>query len=127
MFLTKSNELYVCGNNYQGQLALGDNKQQNTPEKLNISNIKQLSYGLYHSMALTESNEVYHSRGASGCEELGIGDKLNVANVKEIYCGSNYSMLVTYLNEVYALGDNPYGQLGVGDNEYRNDPTKIVF
>ena len=35
-------QIYVCGNNDEGQLGLGDTKYRNIPQKLGFNNIKLL-------------------------------------------------------------------------------------
>ena len=45
MVLTYENEIYVWGYNKYGQLGLDHKMNQNTPQKLNLPNVKQIVCG----------------------------------------------------------------------------------
>jgi RCC1 and BTB domain-containing protein len=120
--LMSSNEIYSWGFNYFGQLGLGHNNHQNTPQKVpNFSpNVKELICGHNYSIALTESNEIYswgsnysdHSTNRNTPKKISI----NIPNLKQILSGYDHSIALTESGEVYAWGSNRCGQLGLGGN-----------
>jgi len=143
MILTETkwnNEVYVWGRNNNGQLGLGDSKNRNTPCKFHFPAeqgiIKEVSFGSAHSIALTDSNEIY-SWGANAYGQLGLGivgslttpHKLtfpvDVGNINMIACGGNHTMVLIHKNEVYSCGSDTSGQLGFSDIGNLNTPHKI--
>jgi alpha-tubulin suppressor-like RCC1 family protein len=52
-------EIYAWGYNQYGQLGLGHNADTNSPQKLDLINVKKIICGGYHTIALTYSNEIY--------------------------------------------------------------------
>lgn len=135
--LTSSNEIYGWGSNYHGQLGLGHNIEQNTPQRAPnlISNIKELICGYNHSMALTESNEIY-GWGSNYYRQLGFTDNIlfnnpqklsfNIPNLEQIFCGYDHLIALTESGEVYSWGVNHCGQLGLGDNFNQDIPQKLL-
>ena len=75
LMLTNHGTIYACGYNYDGQLGLGDNNNNRNIFTLvsNVISITQISAGLYHSLAITISGQVY-SWGHNGTGQLGLGD-----------------------------------------------------
>ena len=87
-------EIYVWGRNDYGQLGSGHNQNQNSPQKfapmqmnrreegtsergkLNLPNIKKIICGSYHTIALTNSNEVW-VWGYNNDGQLGLGHNRN--------------------------------------------------
>lgn len=122
--LTNLDEFYTCGKNNNGQLGLGNNKSIRSFEKINLKNfsVKKISYGVYHCVALTYSNEIY-VWGNNKCGQLGLGhynninspQKLDLENVKDINCGHYYTAILTYDGRVFVCGTNKNYQLGLGD------------
>jgi alpha-tubulin suppressor-like RCC1 family protein len=125
--LTKSDEIYVCGHNMNGELGLGDQtsrsyfcvqqwKEEGMIKKL--TNIKKISTGYCHSMALTKSGEVY-TWGCNSFSQLGresdqkIPKKINLENIKKIATGDSHSMALTHTGIIYVWGWNYYGQFGI--------------
>ena len=145
-------EVYVWGDNDEGQLGLGHNQSQNSPQKfapmqmnrreggtsergkLNLPNIKQIICGSYHTIALTNSNEIW-VWGYNNCGQLGLGhnqdqnspQKLNLPNIKKIICGVYHTIALTNLNEVWVWGCNNEGQLGLEHNQNQNLPQKLIY
>jgi alpha-tubulin suppressor-like RCC1 family protein len=129
IILNENNELYVCGNNYYGQLGLGDYNIRYTYTKLehNFGKIKNIYCGEHHNIILNENNELYVC-GHNNFGQLGLGDNYNrnvytklehnFGKIKNIYCGANHNIILNENNEVYVCGYNNYGQLGL--NHYFN-------
>jgi alpha-tubulin suppressor-like RCC1 family protein len=77
--LTEAGEVYAWGWNEAGQLGLGDTNNRLTPTKVpGLTGVKAIAIiaGGGHSLALTESGEVY-AWGQNKDGELGLGDTNN--------------------------------------------------
>ncbi len=135
---TMEGYIYAWGNNYSGQLGIGNTQHQNTPVKINeLSNIVKMQYNgstnFMNLYAITKEGEIY-AWGENSHGILGIGNteaqnkpvKLNgINNVEKIYFGDGCAYAKTKSGEVYAWGENGNGQLGVGNTEQQNIPVKI--
>lgn len=174
MVLNKSGRIYGWGENWDGQLGLGHNEPQYLPQKLplvlppvlpsmhedsemfpdyprkgnlTMENVKivELLCGSSHTMAITNTNEVY-TWGYNKYGQLGLGDndypsrdgfgttccthrdyphKLDSKNIKLISGGIYHTVAVDNFNNIYAWGYNKNGQLGLGHNKKRNLPEKL--
>jgi alpha-tubulin suppressor-like RCC1 family protein len=74
--LSSEGKVYAAGDNYQGQLGLGDNTDRNTFTEvtgLNDKNIIAISTNADHSLALSGSGKVY-ATGDNGDGQLGLGN-----------------------------------------------------
>jgi alpha-tubulin suppressor-like RCC1 family protein len=89
--------------------------------------------GWEHSLALTESGEVY-AWGWNKGGRLGLGDRKKrlvptkvpgLTEVKAIAAGGAHSLALTESGEMYAWGWNWFGQLGLGDRKKRLTPIKV--
>ena len=87
----------------------------------------QISLGLEHTVALTESSEIY-TWGSNGQGQLGLGycssqslaepqlvECLACLPVRQVVAGAYHNLLVTPSGSVYAWGSNTHGQLGLGE------------
>src|SRR5208337_5593158 len=93
-----TNEIYVWGSNYYGQLGLGHNQNQDSPQKLNLPvGEEKVRNAPFSNLA-----------GKSGAFS---------SPVKKIICGGLHSIAITANNEVYVWGSNQSGQLGLGHNQ----------
>jgi RCC1 and BTB domain-containing protein len=136
---TIDNKIYCWGNNYYRQLGNGNEDKnklnKNIPELnalLSDLNISVIKCGANHSLALTQSGEVY-AWGWNHCGQIGLGDnnkyfkptKVNVLNenkIKMISCGGCHSLALTESGCVYVWGDNEFGQLGIENIKSLNTP-----
>ncbi|MDP4124271.1 MAG: hypothetical protein Q8917_14390, partial [Bacillota bacterium] len=92
---------YVWGRNNHGQLGLGDLLDYDTPQKLDLLDIKSINCGGYNTFALTKLNEVY-AWGNNNYGQLGLGDivnyntpqKLNLSNITSISCGEQHTFAI---------------------------------
>lgn len=143
------NETYKCwGANDSGQLGLGDtNSRGLTASQMGASlptlnlgdKIISLGVGFRHSCALVEGGKV-KCWGASYYGQLGNEDTLSWGNTpttmganlpytnlgnqlvaSQLLMGGDFACVVTSDNRVKCWGDNYYGQLGLGDVNYRGD------
>ncbi len=134
--LTSSGDIYSWGANKYGQIGIGSDRDcQPKPKKMKYSTnekFKAISYGCYHSMALTEDGRVF----ACGYNEYGqLGDRtFEKSNqlkhiemyeilIKKISCGATVSLLLSTDGDIYAFGTYDYWQ----SDSYRPIPTKLII
>ncbi len=141
----ETNNLYITGNNYNGQLGIGENNNKNinrfTNKNINgkelFPNKKVICISCsYHTAVLTnESTNNLYLAGNNFEGELGIGDVNNInkfrnkdisgnelfidKQVISVSCGSFYTAVLTSepTNNLYVTGLNRDGQLGTGNND----------
>ncbi|KAJ5069827.1 rcc1-like g exchanging factor-like protein [Anaeramoeba ignava] len=141
VFLLNSNqELFGCGNNYSGQLGLGESKRKETKiHKLTkIQNIPKgkiidIQSGKTHSIMLIENEDQNPKRKLYSCGNRyynGLGKYQNTYefteiksslfendNILEISVGFTHNLILTSNLKLIGFGDNEYGQLGTGDTK----------
>jgi len=131
LVLTKEG-LFSCGYNEYGQLGLGSNSQmgynlnngqnQNSFQKIDISNVISISCGSDHSIVLTK--EGLFSCGLNAQSQLGLGFSGRyfpnfeivkyIPDVISLSCGGNHSVVLT-TEGLFSFGNNDVGQLGLGN------------
>jgi len=130
--LSKVGEIYCWGDNDLGQLGVGDNINRKSPLKISFDSensirFRKIKSQLNHTCALTFQGELY-CWGENTNGQLGVNNTNN-SNVplkmematsvlpKEIVdfsVGAKHTCVVNSLGRVYCVGDNSYGQLGLG-------------
>ena len=141
IILTKDGTLFACGSNDHGQLGLGDTTHRNTFTKVPAlpegEVAKQVVAGLEHTMILAEDGTVF-ACGHNLYGQLGLGDdeSLNTFTavppfpegvvVAQIVAGDLHTMICAQDGTVFACGYNSYGELGLGDYDYRNYFTAVT-
>jgi alpha-tubulin suppressor-like RCC1 family protein len=128
------------GSNEFGQL--GTSKvlgYQAIPILIEISDIIEVSAGAYHSILLNSQGQVY-SFGSNNFGQLGLryeGGNVSTptlistitssptTKIIAISAGSYYSLFLNSQGQVFSCGANEFGQLGLGDNDERYEPTLI--
>ena len=74
MILDNDGQIYTFGNNYYGQLGLGDNTDRNTYILIpDIHNIIAISGSRFHSMILNNIGQIY-TFGGNHYGQLGLED-----------------------------------------------------
>ena len=157
--LTNDGKVVTWGYNGYGQLGKGTTGNSSFPvyvvdeQGTPIENIKQISAGANHMLALKENGEVY-AWGLNSSGQLGISvssttssndaykkiyavsvltsveqgettEYVNLSNVKQISAGADFSVVLTNDGEVYTFGISNYGQLGYGKTANSNVPVKV--
>ena len=104
------------------------------PKVLNITDIKTISCGNYHTIVLTNSGSLY-TTGRNAAGQLGIGSNVDTNiftqcqdvddiqknnSIISISCGAFYTLLLTNSGSLYATGSNQFGQFGNGENIDKN-------
>ena len=97
--------IYSILNNKKTKILMFGNDKLKLPD-LNNSNIKSISAGSYHSLALTSNGTVF-AWGNNDSAQTNIPPGLN--NVIAISAGSNHSLALKNDGTVIAWGDNSYG------------------
>lgn len=142
LILTKSGKVYTFGNGEQGQLGrikLDNNEKTEKSElltakcisTLNVKHVVKIGCGSYHSLCVTDDNEVY-CWGLDNYGQLGInqGDTIISRSVptiskdlteickkntiKKICGGQHHTLILTNNGNVYSFGRHDYGRLGLG-------------
>lgn len=125
--LTAEGDLYIWGNLYELE------KSQTYPQK-RLSNIKNISCGYNAIFAVDKQDKIYvFGRNTYG--QLGVGDydnrntftmlELNDKNINMMICLNACTIFLFECGEIYMCGSNEYGELGLGDHNNRNIPTKL--
>ncbi len=132
--ILEDGSLYAWGDNYFGELGVGDEVNKNTPTKVNLpSKIKELITTGLSVYAILEDSSLY-VWGKNSYGQLGVGDEVNKNTPTKVNLPSKIKELITTGSSVYALmedsslyswGNNDIGQLGVGDEVNKNTPTKV--
>ena len=143
LILNNIGNIYVCGNNNNGQLCLllSNTKLYNFILNKNIidKNIIQIECGHLFTLILDINGNVY-GFGNNEYGQIGLG-KLNKKyknfelcktkideNIKYIQCGYNFSCILDIYGNVYAFGKNDKGQIGNnGIERCYYEPWKLVY
>ena len=133
LFLNHSGNVYSCGNNILGQLGNNTTENSNTPVQVLgvggsgvLSNIKQVSGGIYLSIFLDNSGNIYscgtNNEGQLGINSagysciplqfLGVGGTGILTNINLATGGYGFSLFLDNSGNVYGCGNNENGQLG---------------
>jgi len=136
LVLLNDGTVKAFGFNAAGQLGLGNTTTPYTTPTLipNITNVKQIEGGGYHSLILLNDGTVmgfgYNNNG-----QLGLGNVTtpyttptlipNLSNVKQISCGIYHSLVLLNDGTVKVWGYNNDGELGLGDTTQLTTPTLI--
>uniref|UniRef100_A0A3P8V599 Regulator of chromosome condensation (RCC1) and BTB (POZ) domain containing protein 1 n=1 Tax=Cynoglossus semilaevis TaxID=244447 RepID=A0A3P8V599_CYNSE len=138
---TEDGEVFAWGHNGYSQLGVGTCNQGVTPvlvsANLHSKKVTEVACGSHHSMALTDTGEVY-AWGYNNCGQVGSGSTSNqpiprrVSSILQnkvavsIVCGQTSSLAVVDNGEVYGWGYNGNGQLGLGSNVNQLTPCRLV-
>ncbi|XP_028249007.1 RCC1 and BTB domain-containing protein 1-like isoform X2 [Parambassis ranga] len=141
LLATQDGELFAWGHNGYSQLGNGTTNQGVAPGLVstNLLNKKvtEVACGSHHSMALTDSGEVY-AWGYNNCGQVGSGSTANQPTPRRvssclqnkvavsIVCGQTSSLAVVDNGEVYGWGYNGNGQLGLGNNGNQLTPCRLA-
>ena len=135
LIITTDSNLWSCGRNDERQLYLGNKENQSKPQKTSFSNISKVSTGNYHSLFQNNKGEIF-SCGCNCTGECGLGHVNHPqitpslipnlpSNIVHFVCGCHQSLFLDSEGNVYSVGNNYYGQLGLGHNSSQNVLNKI--
>ena len=130
-YITDSGDLYIWGNNSNGEIGNGSKDNSSKPIKI-ASNVSQVSLGGTHSAYVTESGDLY-VWGANTNGQIGNGTNTSsttpikiMSDVVQVSLGSSHSGCITSDGSLYMWGYNKDGQLGNGTTTRSNVPVKIM-
>ncbi|KAJ5068604.1 hypothetical protein M0811_02546 [Anaeramoeba ignava] len=146
VFLLNSNqELFGCGENYFGQLGLGESEEDKIYKLTKIPNIPKgkiidIKCGFHHSIMLIENEN--RKRKLYSCGYYlynGIGKKneniyeftevksslLKNDDIIDFSVGDYHTLILTSNSKLIVFGDNYYGQLGTGKRKDKLIPIQI--
>jgi alpha-tubulin suppressor-like RCC1 family protein len=144
IFQDTTGKVYSVGLNTSGQLGLGDTTQRTTPFLITYFNnsnilIKSVITGYNHTIFLDTTGKVY-AAGINASGQLGLGDLtqrttptpipyFNTIPISSVSTGGQgyHTIFVDTTGKVYAVGQNTYGQLGLGDTANISTPTPITY
>jgi alpha-tubulin suppressor-like RCC1 family protein len=132
------NTIYSWGDNFYGQLGLGDTGvNRTTPTQVDTSSDwVQAFAGNTYTIALKTNGTIY-AWGSNTMGQLGLGDSINRNTPTQIGTDSDWTEIVASdaysigrktNGTIYSWGSNSYGQLGLGDSggdKKRITPTQI--
>jgi alpha-tubulin suppressor-like RCC1 family protein len=135
MILTTNGEIYVTGNNGDGQLSTEDYSNRYSFTEIKMKNIDYICAGYADSYALKNNGAIY-ACGSNNHGQLGLNDKEKrnyfefvqgpaseilefEDKPKKILCKGTTSFILTERGVLYGCGSNNYGQLGLGDTTNR--------
>jgi alpha-tubulin suppressor-like RCC1 family protein len=133
---TSSGNLWVWGNDHQGELCNGEYTSKTVKPTLvsGVSGVTSVSGGGNHLMLLMKDGTVYGC-GANGHGELGDGGKQHRAStlvkvahlrrVEAISAGQSESMALDASGNVWTWGFNQLGQLGDGTTTDSDVPVEV--
>ena len=140
LIITNDDNLWSCGAHTYGQLCRRNNKVKrflNTqkPQKTSFSKISKISAGYCHSLFQNNKGEIFAcGQNYSGACGLGHFDSPQFTpilipnvppNIVHFVCGNGHNLFLDSEGNVYSVGNNGYGQLGLGHNTKQNVLNKI--
>ncbi|XP_058391624.1 X-linked retinitis pigmentosa GTPase regulator isoform X1 [Diceros bicornis minor] len=135
--LTEDGELFMWGDNSEGQIGLKNITNVCVPRQVTIGKpISWVSCGYYHSAFITTEGELY-TFGEPESGKLGLPSELLVNHrmpqlvpgipekVIQVACGGGHTVVLTE-NAVYTFGLGQFGQLGLGTFVFETSEPKVI-
>ena len=130
----RANGMVACwGNNFYGQLGLGDMTNRSSPTLLGLTSVEALAAQAGHTCAITSSGTVL-CWGHNYAGQLGLGDTTNrtyprtltgLDSAAELAAGVKHTCALKTNGTVYCWGWNDLGQLGLGNDVDHDTPTMV--
>ena len=134
--LSDDGTVYSFGNNGEGQLGLGHNKNVSLPTTIpNLPKINAISCGWGFTVCVDYEGFVW-SFGNNDAGQLGTGNTVdfnvpqklqNIPPVLSVSCGAERTLMITHDSDLWSWGKNGFGELCHGDIEDRSYPQKTSF
>nr|XP_030690770.1 X-linked retinitis pigmentosa GTPase regulator isoform X13 [Globicephala melas] len=135
--LTEDGELFMWGDNSEGQIGLQNITSICVPHQVTIGKpISWISCGYYHSAFVTTEGELY-TFGEPEYGKLGLPEKLLINHkvpqlvpgipqkVIQVACGGGHTVALTE-KAVYTFGLGQFGQLGLGTFIFETSEPKAI-
>ena len=134
--ITNDSNLWSCGYNCYGQLCLGKRENKITFQKTSFTDISIISVGGFNICFQTNKGKIY-ACGKNSNGELALGHFCatqitptlipNIPkNIVQFVCGYYHSLFLDVDGNVFSVGNNDYGQLGLGHNTGQNVLNQIL-
>nr|XP_027205341.1 RCC1 and BTB domain-containing protein 1-like [Dermatophagoides pteronyssinus] len=132
LLLRLDGTVFALGDNYYGQLANISQSSYDTVVNTGLKNVKIIACGAYHSLALTNTNQIY-SWGCNANGQLGLDDIFNRSTpsmvtfsdspIKNIAAGMYYSLFLFEDGQIFRCG---YDESYIDDDDQNlMVPTKL--
>ena len=118
--------VWSCGDNYYGQLGLGDETTRTLFTQVNIDNVKQIACGGSFAYILKNDGSLWscgcNVRGELGLDISGSGTGKTTFtqvtdgiynDVKQVICGSGHTFIIKNDGSIRSCGNNTSGCLGI--------------
>ncbi|XP_036857438.1 X-linked retinitis pigmentosa GTPase regulator isoform X1 [Manis javanica] len=135
--LTEDGELFMWGENSEGQIGLEDITNISVPHQVTIGKpISWISCGYYHSAFVTTEGELY-TFGEPEHGKLGLPYELLINHrtpqrvpgipekVIQVACGGEHTVVLTE-KAVYTFGLGQFGQLGLGTSVFETSEPQMI-
>ena len=126
--------LWSWGNNFYGQLGLGDTTNRYAPIQVGAdTNWQSVSGGSWHALAIKSNGDLW-LWGKNDFGQLGLGDNaqrnipaqlVTATNWQSISAGNENTLAIQTGGTLWSWGYNSNSQLGLGDINNRNIPTQV--
>ncbi|KAJ8350439.1 hypothetical protein SKAU_G00255690 [Synaphobranchus kaupii] len=135
--LTESGQLFMWGDNSEGQIGLGDEHNALTPQEVTVGRpISVVSCGYYHSAFVTVDGDLFtfgeRDGGKLGLPPEQLADHkvpqpvLTITDrVIQVACGGGHTVALTE-DDLYTFGLGQFGQLGHGTFIFQSPVPKVV-
>jgi alpha-tubulin suppressor-like RCC1 family protein len=140
--LASDGRLFSWGQNENGQLGLGDNRQRQSPREIytfpsTSKVVKDVTCGHTHTLAVTSTDELF-AWGCNGHGQLGLGhpydrnspqrvEALCQRRIRRIAAGAQHSLVFVEIGGLHSFGCNDHGQLGLGTNIGSRVPAQVAL
>jgi alpha-tubulin suppressor-like RCC1 family protein len=150
VLLSDDGRIWTFGDNDCGQLGHGDSKDRNVPKEIRRRvhglhkdvRIIGVSCGASHTVLLSDDGRIWTfgynvfgqlGHGYNGDKNVRIPTEIHMnknefsedVRIIDVSCGGCHTVLLSDDGRIWTFGFNCFGQLGHGDNKYRNVPTEI--
>jgi alpha-tubulin suppressor-like RCC1 family protein len=126
----RNNGEYLFARTFDGKVYYWKSRETKPQliESLLSHNIIDICCDYRQVIALTNNGIVFTSYLLFGLDFKQLkSNAFNGEKVKTISCGLWHALALTESGSVYSWGFNDWGQLGVGDNKYREIPTLVIL
>jgi alpha-tubulin suppressor-like RCC1 family protein len=138
LFIKTDGSLWAMGGNNYGQLGDGTTNNTALPEQIVAGGVTAIVAGTYHSLFLksdgslwvmgnTHSGELGDGRDYYPFENIKQPEQIVASGVTAIAAGQYHSLFLKSDGSLWAMGDNSYGQLGDGFNDYEFPYPEQIF
>ena len=141
--IDQTGQLWAWGDNFYGQLGVGDRTNRNTPTLVPIpagaSKWVLVAAGPDFAIAVADSDKLY-TWGVNDNGQIGNGiagglyaiptripNPQNVTSWKWVSAGAQHCEALTMDGRLFAWGDNTLGELGIGNTGYAITPQQVQF